>query len=212
MNRVARAGVTLVAGGTMALTASPASAHTAPSEDGGDGWVPVETLRSDYYDPVDIAACGTTITMTTGDVSDVEARESTLPDGDVMFEARGGWTVDLVRHDTGQVIDELDISGAGSERVSADGTDLTVVLHGPSILFPVPELGPVDAAAFEAAGLPDLGYYPKGVVTITATGNPETGELLSEEIDVDARVFHLCTWFDDDRDRGDDRDDWRKSS
>ncbi len=205
MNRLARAGVALVAGGTMALTASPAGAHSdEPTPGNGGDWVPIEELRPDFYDPVDISACGTTVTMSTGDVADVEGRETTLPNGDLLFEARGGRTVDLTRQDTGQVIDELDISGPLSELISADGTHITADVYGPSILFPIPEFGPVDAAAFEAAGLPDLAYYRKGVVTFYVVLNPETGEFISEEADVDARVHDLCTWFDGNRGNGND--------
>ncbi len=203
MRRATRAGVVTAAAAGAVLTASPAWAHDAP-ESGDDGWVPIEAIHPDFYDPIDIAACGTTVTMTTGDIAEVEGRESTLPDGTMLFEARGGMTVDLTRHDTGATIDELDISGPVSERTSPDGTHVSSTLYGPSILFPA--LGPVDEAAFEAAGLPDLAYYREGVVTFHAVGDPETGELLSEEIDVDAhRIHDLCTWFDDDR--GNDRHD-----
>jgi hypothetical protein len=204
MNRSARLGVVLVASGTLALTASPAGAHSGePAPDNDAGWVPIEGLHPDFYDPVDISACGTTVTMATGDVADVEGRETTLPNGDLLFETRGQQTVDLTRQDTGEVIDELDISGSLSELISADGTRSISTLYGPSVLFPVPEFGPVDAAAFEAAGLPDLAYYREGVVTFYVVLNPESGAFISEEIDVDARVHDLCTWFDGDHGGGD---------
>ncbi|MGY1786592.1 hypothetical protein [Geodermatophilus sp. SYSU D00698] len=200
MNRSARLGLVVVASGTMALVASPAGAHSGgPAPDDGAGWVPIEELRPGYYDPVDISACGTTVTMATGDLADVEGRETTLPNGDLLFETRGAWTVDLTRQDTGEVIDELDVSGPGIEVISADGTHITDHVYGPSILFPIPEYGPVDAAAFEAAGLPDLTYYREGVVTFSVVLDPGTGEFISEEADVDARVHDLCTWFDGDR-------------
>ena len=197
MKRSARVGVVLIASGTLALTASPAGAHSGgAAPDDGAGWAPIEELRPDYYGPVDISACGTTVTMSTGDVADVEGRDITLPNGDMLFETRGEHTVDLTRQDTGEVIDELDISGALSELIAADGTHSTSTLYGPSILFPIPEFGPVDAAAFEAAGLPDLAYYRKGVVTFHVVLDPETGEFISEDIDVDARVHDVCSWFD----------------
>ncbi|SFO90285.1 hypothetical protein SAMN05660464_1472 [Geodermatophilus dictyosporus] len=200
MNRLARLGAVLVAGGTMALTASPAGAHPAAAAPGDDaGWVPIEELRPGYYDPIDISACGTTVTMTTGDVADIEGRETPLPDGGLLFEVRGDVTVDLTRHDTGQVIDELDVSGPYTEQVSADGTQIVGAYHAPSILFPYPELGPVDAAAFEAAGIPDLAYVEKGVVTFDLVIDPDTGEAVTEEADVDGRIIDLCTWFDGDR-------------
>jgi hypothetical protein len=203
MNRAARLAVVLVTGGTLALTASPVWAHpgtAAPDDDAG--WVPIEELRPDYYGPVDISACGTTVTITTGDVADVEGRETTLPNGDFLFETRGERTVDLTRQDTGEVIDELDVSGSLSELIFADRPQSISNVYGPAILFPIPEFGPVDAAAFEAAGLPDLAYVRKGVVTFHVVFDPATGQFRSEEIDVDARVHDLCTWFDGNRGRG----------
>lgn len=210
MNRLARVGVVLVAGGTMALTASPALAHDDTPEGSGE-WLPIEELRPGFYDPIDIEACGTTVTSSTGDEADVEGRETILPNGDLLFELRGEMTIDLTRHDTGQVIDELDISGPTLELISADGTHIIGTYHGPSILFPFPELGPVDAAAFEAAGIPDLAYFKKGTVTFDLVIDPETGQAVSEEADVDARMHDLCTWFDNDRgDRhGDNDSNWR---
>jgi hypothetical protein len=196
MNRFARASLVIVAGAGVSLTASPAWAHS--DEPDGGGWVPIEELRPDFYDPQDVEACGTTVTLTTGDVADVEGRETTLPNGDTLFEARGDMTIDVTRHDTGEVIDELDISGPVTEQISADGTHITATLGAPSILFPIPEFGPVDAAAFEAAGIPDLAYYKKGTVTFHVVVNTETGEFVSEEADVDARLHDLCTWFGDD--------------
>jgi hypothetical protein len=187
----------------VALTASPAGAHVdgaAPEDDAG--WVPIEELRPGFYDPLDISACGTTVTITTGDVADVEGRETTLPNGDFLFERRGEQTVDLTREDTGEVIDELDVSGSLSELISADGMHSVSNVYGPSILFPIPEFGPVDAAAFEAAGLPDLAYFRKGVVTFYVVLDPGTGEFVSEEIDVDARIVDLCTRFDGNRGHG----------
>jgi hypothetical protein len=206
MNRFARASLVIVAGAGLSLTASPALAHYDPSLPEGSGdWTPMEELDPAYYDPIDIEACGTTVTLSAGDVTEVEGRETALPDGDMLLELRGGFTIDLTRQDTGEVIDELDISGPTTELFSADGTHIIGVYHGPSILFPFPELGPVDAAAFEAAGIPDLAYFKKGVVTFDLVINPETGEAVSEEADVDARLHDLCTWFDGNRGHGNDR-------
>ena len=206
MNRFARASLVIVAGAGLSLTASPALAHDDPSLPEGSGdWTPMEELDPAYYDPIDIEACGTTVTLSAGDVTEVEGRETALPDGDMLLELRGGFTIDLTRHDTGEVIDELDISGPSTEIFSADGTEITAWYYGPSILFPIPEFGPVDAAAFEAAGIPDLAYFKKGVVTFEVVLNPETGEFISETADVDARVVDLCDWFDGDRGSRDDR-------
>ncbi len=211
MNRSARASLVIVAGAGLSLTASPALAH---DDDGGlpEGsgpWTPIEEVDPAYYDPIDISACGTTVTSSTGDVAEVEVRETPQPDGGMLRELRGGFTIDLTREDTGQMIDELDVSGPYYEvvRPSADGTTLDIigVSNARTILYPYPELGPVDAAAFEAAGIPDLAYVKSGVVTFDLVINPETGQAVSEEADVDARIIDLCTWFDGNLGHGNER-------
>jgi hypothetical protein len=205
MNRSTRLGV--VAGTALAALslASPAVAHDDSPPEGSGPWLPAEELDPAFYDPIDIEACGTTVTMSPGDERDVETRQTDLPNGDLLIELRGAFTVDLTRHDTGQVIDELDISGDTTELISEEGTHIIGVYEGPSILFPFPELGPVDAAAFEAAGIPDLAYFTKGTVAFDLVINPETGEAVSEEADVDARLHDLCTWFGDDDEHGGNR-------
>jgi hypothetical protein len=204
MRRSTRAGVVVAATVGAILTASPALAHDAPPKGNGD-WVPVEELRPGFYDPVEISACGTTVTITTGDEADVEGRETPLPNGELLYEQRGERTIDLRREDTGQVIDELDVSGPYTEVFSADGTEITAWYFGPSILYPIPEFGPVDAAAFEAAGIPDLAYFKRGVVAFEVVLSPDTGEFIEETAYVDARVRDLCTWFDGNRGHGNDR-------
>ncbi len=69
----------------------------------------------------------------------------------------------------------------------------------------------MDLAAFEEAGIPDLGYFKKGLVLFEVVVNPETGEFVSEDIDVDAKIHHLCDWFgDDEADRKDRHGDrWK---
>ncbi len=198
MNRSARASLVIVAGAALSLTASPALAHDDGPPEGSGPWLPAEQLDPAVYDPIDIEACGTTVTIAIGDVREAEGRETTLPNGDLLLEGRGALTADITRHDTGEMIDELDISGPLTELISADGTEVTAWVYGPSLLFPVPEFGPVDAAAFEAAGIPDLAYFTKGLVTFDVVVNPETGEFISEEADVDARLHDVCTWFGND--------------
>ena len=200
MNRLSRLGIVAGTGLALSLTTSPAWAHDDSPPEGSGPWLPAEELDPTVYDPIDIEACGTTVTMSPGDERDVETRQTNLPNGDLLIELRGAFTVDLTRHDTGQVIDELDISGDTTELISEEGTHIIGVYEGPSILFPFPELGPVDEAAFEAAGIPDLAYFKKGVVSFDLVINPETGEAVSEEADVDARLHDLCTWFSDDKD------------
>ncbi len=62
-----------------------------PQDTEGD-FVPVP---SDYYDPIAIEACGTTVTLTSGDVRDVEWKVRVRDDGSTVIRYRGGSTVDL---------------------------------------------------------------------------------------------------------------------
>jgi hypothetical protein len=196
MNRGPRVLLVAVASAGLPLTASPAWAHDTAPEGSGD-WVPVEQLRPDYYEPFSGPACGTTVTVSSGDVREVEARETVQEDGSTLTEIRGDATVDVTREDTGQTIDELDVSGAGYDLLSADGAQLTVYLEANSILLVMDN--PVDLAAFDAAGLPHLTYYTKGTVTFHVTLDPATGEPSAVEIDNNARrVVDLCDWFEDD--------------
>ncbi len=205
MNRLARASLVIVAGAGLSLTTSPALAHDDALPEGSGPWAPAEEVIPGYYDPVEVAACGTTVTITAGDVTDVEARVTELPDGYVL-EARGAQTIDLTREDTGQMIDELDVSGPYYEvvRPSADGATLDIigVSNARTILYPYPELGPVDAAAFEAAGIPDLAYLKNGYIRFDLVVDASTGQAITEEADVRGRVVDLCTWFDGNRGHG----------
>ncbi len=205
MNRFPR--VLLVAGVSagLSLTASPALAHDDPA--GGDGWVPAETVFPDFYDPLTFQACGTDVTIESGDEREVELRQTDLGEGVVRTEFRGDMTVDLTRAD-GARINELDISGDGYDEVGPDGG--FILLNGPSIAFPMDD---VQRQAIEDAVGTDLAYWKGGTIVIHFELD-ESGATVSESWDVDARVYDLCGWFDNDRgDRGGDRHhgdkDWR---
>jgi hypothetical protein len=210
MRRSTRAGVVIAAAVGATLTASPALAHDDGVPEGSGPWAPAEEVIDGYYDPVDVAACGTTVTITPGDVTDAEARVTELPDGYVL-ETRGAQTIDLTRQDTGQMIDELDVSGPYYEvvRPSADGATLDIIgiSNARTILYPYPELGPVDAAAFAAAGIPDLAYLKNGSIRFDLVADASTGQAITEEADVQGRVVDLCTWFDGDDGHGNDGHD-----
>jgi hypothetical protein len=185
--------------------AGPAAADT---EKGGNGFVPVETVIPDYYATQEFAACGTTITFAAGEVRKVQIRQTTRPDGTSVTDFRGDATVDLTRADTGAMIDELDISGRGRQVVSPDGSEVTIVLFGPSILI-MNASDPVDVAAFREAGLPGLAYFEHGKVVFHITVDPDTGKPLAEDIDVHARIIDLCAAFDRENEghgHGDDDD------
>jgi hypothetical protein len=176
-----------------AIVGVGASPAWAGEDDGGGGeFVPIETVIPEYYDAFDVQACGDTLTIEAGDVREVEIRTVTLEDGTVVNDYRGDFTMDITRQSDGAMIDELDISGAGHEVISADGTQIDVTLEGPSVLFP----NPGEEDAFAEAGLFDLTYFKHGEVTLHVTLDPETGESTSLTADVDAHLKDLCTKLD----------------
>jgi hypothetical protein len=191
--------VSALAATIVGLGTAPALAHD--DGDDGAGFVPIEQILPDYYTGITFEACGDTITMEYGDVREVIGRETVTADGSIL-EYRGAATVDLTRESDGAVIDELDISGAGSEVVRDD--TVTITLEGPSILFPI---DPIQQAAWDEAGLPesDLAYFERGVAEVVVTVVPETGEPVSEEwTRLDARIIDLCARFDRDSARDHD--------
>ncbi|SFN89579.1 hypothetical protein SAMN05660359_00486 [Geodermatophilus obscurus] len=187
----------------ISLTAGSALAtgdHPAPDaeETGAEQFVPVDPA---FYDEVVQAeACGSIVTITAGDVREVEERVTELATGEVLVEFRGAATVDLVRESDGAVIDELDISGPGYELQRTVGNEvrITNVLYGASLLFPYAGSA-VDIAAFEEAGIPDLAYFtaPEESVEVEIVVDAETGEPLEVEFDeIDAELVDLCWLFD----------------
>ena len=179
--------------------ASPAWAG-GETDPGGGEWMPVEQLVPEYYSPSDVDACGTTVTVSSGDVREVEARQHLLPDGTLVTDFRGDATLDVTRHSDGATIDELDISGPAREVVAPDGASADVALWGASLVYPLPG----EEQFFAEAGLPDLAYYTDGKVVLHITADPETGMTSSLTADVYADVIDLCTWFD--HDEGHDHD------
>ena len=193
--------VTALAVAVVGLGSSPAYAHTGEGDPRGEGeFVPADPAS---YPPVEFEACGSVITLTNGDVFEVEERFTELPDGrGFLTEFRGEWTVDLVRESDGATIDELDIGGPGYEvqRPMGDEVHITNKLYAKSVLFPfgVPP-HPADVQAFAEADIPDLAYYTDGNVEVELVIDAETGELKEVEFDeVDANIVDLCPLFDED--------------
>ncbi len=115
--------------------------------------------------------------MTPGDVREIEYRSTSGPDGTVRVEYRGRSTVDVERESDGAKLDELDVSGPGSEVFAeSDGTfRISVSLDGPSIILPRED---ADAAAFGRAGLPYFVFYEAGTLAFTVV--QEAGETSDE--------------------------------
>jgi hypothetical protein len=201
-----------------ALAAAIIGAGASPAWAGGDdqgggGFVPVETVRPGYYDAVEAQACGDTLTIEGGDVREVEIRSVTQEDGTVVNDLRGAATLDITRQSDGAMIDELDVSGPGHEVISPDGTQADITLEGASLISPMPG----EEEFFAAEGLFDLTYFKHGEVTLHITLDPDTGATVDFTADVDAHLIDLCKKFDkgdhghhgahgDDDDKGDHDD------
>lgn len=186
--------VGLTTGSALATDDQPAP---DPQDPGQGQWEPVDPA---YYDAVQAESCGSVVTITAGDVREVEQRVTELATGEILTEIRGSATLDLVRESDGAVIDELDISGPGFDlqRTVGDEVRITQVLYGATLLFPYAGSA-VDVAAFEAAGIPDLAYYadPEQSVGLEITIDAATGEPLEVEFDeVDAELVDLCALFE----------------
>ena len=183
----------LVGTATAVLVLSGGAAAAAGDPGGGDdGWVPVP---EEYYASVEVEACGSVVTIDSGDVREVEQRSEELDDGTVFTEYRGGQTVDLTRASDGAVLDELDISGPAWDLVSADGTEVLVELDGPSLIWAGNE---VERAAADEEGLPYLTYFEEGSVLFRVEFDPTTGESTAVDgLRVDAEVVDLCDLLDE---------------
>jgi hypothetical protein len=180
------------AAAVLVLSGGVASAAEDPKPGGDDGWEPVP---EEYWEPFEIEACDSTVTITGGDVRESEMRVQVLDDGSTFTEYRGAQTVDLVRESDGATIDELDISGDAWDLVSEDGTEVLAELDGPSLLWTMNE---VEEAAADEAGLPYLFWYEEGTVLFRLDIDAETGESTAVDVlrsDVDA--VDLCAALDE---------------
>lgn len=153
--------------------AEPAPAPTTPAEpivtpdpetpDTGGQWVPIDEA---YYEGFSGPACGSTVTVTGGDLRQTEMRVTSLPDGSTLREIRGELTVDVVRESDGATLDELDVSGVGFELGSEPTEDgkvvITAGLEGRSIVLAV---DPLQAESLMEAGLPEFLFFSGGQIT-----------------------------------------------
>ena len=188
------------AAAVLVLSGGAASAADAPPG-GDDGWEPVP---EEYYASVEVEACGSTVTISGGDVREVEQRQEVLDDGTVFTEYRGDQTVDLTRESDGATIDELDVSGPRWDLVSADGTEVLVELDGPALIWAGND---VERAAADEEGLPYLFSYEEGTFLVRLQVDPETGESVGVDVlQDDFEAVDLCDVLDEaagDADGGD---------
>ncbi|WP_159618128.1 hypothetical protein [Arthrobacter zhaoguopingii] len=187
---------------TLCLLAGSASA--AAQEEEPAPWPPADTdgeylpVPKDYYEPFSVKACGSTVTVASGDVREVHYKSRVKDDGRIKLKYRGDATVDLTRASDGAFIDELDISGPVTQRVSADGLSIEDSLKGASLIFP---LGDRDAKALAAAGFPEFFFYERGTLTIEAqlSEDPAAVEPLSVRVTTNTTtlVRDVCEMLDE---------------
>ncbi|WP_104181872.1 hypothetical protein [Arthrobacter sp. B0490] len=186
---------------TFTAGVAPAGADAAEEppdsspEDTGGHYVPVP---ADYYDPIDIEACGDTVILTAGDVQEVEWKVKVRRDGSTVIKYRGDATVDLTRKSDKAVVDELDISGRAAERISADQRNVSVSLGASSIIWP---LSDIEADALVDEGFPEFFYFEKGRLTIDLefSEDPEVLEPVSVEVaeNTTQYVSDVCELLDE---------------
>ena len=180
------------AAAVMVLSGGVASAADTQPPGDDEGWVPVP---EEFYEPVDVEACGSVVTVTGGDVREAELRQQVLDDGSTFLEFRGDRTVDLTRQSDGATIDELDVSGRSWDLISSDGSEVVAELDGPLVLWTGND---VERAAADEAGLPHLMYLTEGSVLLRLTVDPATGESTAVDgLQLDADVVDLCDAFGD---------------
>ena len=180
------------AAAVMVLSGGVASAADAQPPGDDEGWVPVP---EEFYEPVDVEACGSVVTIVGGDVREAELRQQVLDDGTTFVEFRGDRTVDLTRQSDGAIVDELDVSGRSWDLVSSDGTQVVFEVDGPSMLWAGND---VERAAADEAGLPYLMYFEEGTILLRLTVDPATGESTAVDgLQLDADVVDLCGALDE---------------
>jgi hypothetical protein len=180
------------AAAVMVLSGGVASAADTQPPGDDEGWVPVP---EEFYEPVDVEACGSVVTVTGGDVREAELRQQVLDDGSTFIEFRGGRTVDLTRQSDGATVDELDVSGRSWDLVTSDGTQVVFEVDGPAVLWAGND---VERAAADEAGLPHLMYVEEGTILLRLTVDPATGESTAVDgLQLEADVVDLCDVLDE---------------
>jgi hypothetical protein len=140
----------------LAVTALGGTAAHASSY---PGWEPVGP-----GDPVDIQACGTTLTITEK-VNEVESRTREDRQGNVHTDYRGTYIVKVTAPDGRRVV--LDNSGPYSVYSYANG-ETYVPVRAPALIYP---FDPAESAAFRRAGLPEVFYFTKGRLELFINAN-----------------------------------------
>jgi hypothetical protein len=176
-------------------TAEEAPFEWPPADTDGE-WLPVPDEL--WAEPLTLPACGSTVTITVGDVQEDEYRAMQQSDGTVRVEYRGDLTVDIVRESDGATLDELANGGPGSEIYSADGLTVVFSWDGPAAIFAFDE---VEEAVFAAQGLPPIFYYESGNTTerVVFSEDPAATTIESAEFLTDTArgVRDICDMLDE---------------
>jgi hypothetical protein len=166
-----------------------------PPPDTDGQWLPVPP---GVFTDLTVEACGSTVTMTAGDVDETEYQVMEQAGGTIRVEYRGESTADLTRAHDGAMIDELDTGGPGHEIFTADGSATTYSWNGPSIVF---AFDAVEAAVFAEQGLPPLFYYETGNFTerVLSSADPMAETIDSAEVITDTMlgVRDVCDMLDE---------------
>jgi hypothetical protein len=117
-----------------------------------------------YADDIDI--CGG-ITVTPGDISQVQSRVTVQRNGSTFYEYRGRTTNDIVAAD-GRKIDELDTGGSYSYLFAADNNSGILTVNGPALIYP---FSAEEQGVFDSAGLPRAFYYRSGTLLAKTDGD-----------------------------------------
>ncbi|MGY1713080.1 hypothetical protein ACI78R_01340 [Geodermatophilus sp. SYSU D01106] len=167
-----------------------------PPADTGGEWLPVPDEI--YAGGLAVEACGSTVTLSVGDVNETEYQAMHQPDGTIRVEIRGALTTDVVRESDGAMLDEVDNSGPGTEIFDSDGRSITFSYDGPSFVGAFDE---VEAAVFAEQGLPPLFFYASGNTTerVIFSEDPEAETIESAEFLTDTArgVQDVCDLLDD---------------
>ena len=165
-----------------------------PPEDTNGEWLPAP---DEAFGPVTLEGCGSSVTMTPGDVDETEYQAMEQADGTIRVEFRGASTADLTREHDGAMIDELDTSGPGHEIYSPDGLTVTFSWEGPSFFYAWDE---VEAAVLAQQGLPPVFYYEEGNLTerVVFDADSEAETISSAEVLTDTMrgVYDVCDLLD----------------
>lgn len=186
-----------IASATAALVLLTGGAAAA-SEPDDDGFVPVPAEEYGEEFDVTIDACGSTLTVSDGDVRELETKVVELDDGALLTLVRGGYTVDVERESDGARLEEVPNDGRGFEWSSGDGTSLVIGYEGPALFFAVDE---VEAEVYEDAGLPEVFFFTDGYFeeAIEFSDDAEAPTIESAEVlkDYTAEVFDVCELLDE---------------